>query len=115
MSRVIHADNSEFFRKLMRTFLTELGLESESLERGEDVVNAVNTGEVSFVITGLALADMSGEELIKRIIASSHPVPIITVTSNNEEAQVRRLSALGVKANILKSGNWKDDLRNILG
>jgi DNA-binding response OmpR family regulator len=99
----------------MRTFLTEQGLESESLERGEDVVNAVNTGEVSFVITGLALADMSGEELIKRIIASSHSVPIITVTSNDEEAQAKRLSALGVKANILKSGNWKDELRNILG
>ena len=114
MSRVIHADNSEFFRKLMRTFLSEMGLESESFERGEDVINAVNAGNVSFVITGLALTDMSGEELIKRIIASSHPVPVITVTSNDEASQAKRLSALGVKANILKSGNWKNDLRNIL-
>jgi DNA-binding response OmpR family regulator len=115
MSRVIHADNSEFFRKLMRSFLTEIGLESENFERGEDVVNAVNMGDVSFVITGLALADMDGEELIKRIIASSHPVPVITVTSNDEDARTKRLAALGVKASIKKSGNWKDDLRNILG
>ncbi|MDR2052740.1 MAG: response regulator [Treponema sp.] len=115
MSKVIHVDNSEFFRKLMKTFLSELGLESESFERGEDAVNVVNGGEVSFVITGLALADMSGEELIKRIIASSRPVPVITVTSNDETAQAKRLGALGVKANILKSGNWKDQLRDILG
>jgi two-component system cell cycle response regulator len=115
MSRVIHVDNSEFFRKLMKTFLSEMGLESQSFERGEDTINAVNAGEVSFVITGLALADMSGEELVKRIIASSHPVPIIAVTSNDETAQAARLSALGVKANILKSGNWKEELRNILG
>jgi DNA-binding NtrC family response regulator len=115
MSKVVHADNSEFFRKLMKSFLSELGLESESFDRGEDVINAVNTDEVSFVITGLALADMSGEELIKRIIASSRPVPVITVTSNDEMIQAKRLSALGVKANILKSGNWKGELRNILG
>jgi two-component system cell cycle response regulator len=115
MAKIIHVDNSEFFRKLMKTFLSELGLESESFDRGNDALNAVSTGEVSFVITGLALADMSGEELIKRIVASPRPVPVIAVTSNDESSQAKRLSALGVKANILKSGNWKDELRNILG
>ncbi|MDR3146528.1 MAG: response regulator [Treponema sp.] len=115
MSKVIHADSSEFFRKMMRSFLSELGLESDSFERGADVINAINTGEASFVITGLTLADMGGEELIKRIIASSRSVPVIIVTSNDEAAQAKRLSALGVRAKILKSGNWKDELRNILG
>jgi DNA-binding NarL/FixJ family response regulator len=115
MGKVIHADNSEFFRKLMRTFLSEMGFESESMERGEDVIKAINAGEASMVITGLSLADMSGEELIKRIIATPHPVQIITVTSNTEEAQAKRLSALGVMANILKSGDWKGELQNILG
>jgi CheY-like chemotaxis protein len=114
MSYIVHADNSEFFRKLMKHFLAEIGLESEGFERGEEAINAVNSGKASCIITGLALADMSGEEFIKRLVGASRQVPIIAVTSNEEENQAKRLSALGVKATILKSGDWKNELRQLL-
>jgi two-component system cell cycle response regulator len=114
MGYVIHVDNSDFFRKLMKTFLVEHGLECKSFSRGNDVVQAVNAGEASYVITGLELADMSGEELVKRLVAASCSVPIITLSSNEEEEQTKRLAALGVKATILKSGNWKEELDQLL-
>ena len=114
MKHVIHVDNSEFFRKLMKSFLSEKGLESESFEKGEDGVNAVADNKVSFVITGLSLADMSGEEFLKRLMTLPQKTPIIVVTSSDETAKHKRIKALGAKAVIMKTDNWKTELGKIL-
>jgi len=108
---VVHVDNSGFFRKVMRYFLTELGLECKSLERGEDVLDAVEAHKVSCVITGLELLDMSGEELIRKLLFATNSMTIIAVTSSSDEERAQRLAELGVKATIQKGGNWKEKLR----
>ena len=114
MKHIIHVDNSEFFRKLMKSFLAENGLEYESFEKGEDAVNAVADGRATFVITGLSLADMNGEELLKRLITLPQKTPIIVVTSSDVSEKQKILKALGVKAIIMKSGDWKTELKKLL-
>ena len=108
---VVHADNSRFFRKVIKIFLGELGIDSDSYDCGEDVLDAVSNRKVSCVITGLELADMKGEELIKQLILSGHSMTIIAVTSSINEIRIRYLEDLGVKATIQKGGNWKEKLR----
>jgi FixJ family two-component response regulator len=114
MISVIHVDNSRFFRKVMKIFLAELGMDCESFECGEDVLDAVETRKVSCIITGLELADMSGEDLIRQLLFSAHPIPIIAVTSSGDEERVRRLENLGVMTTIQKGGDWKEKLREYL-
>jgi len=108
---VVHADNSRFFRKVIRIFLSELGVDSDSFDRGEDVLDEVGKRKVSCVITGLELADMSGEDLISQLIYSGHSMTIIAVTSSENEERKSSLESMGVKATIQKGGNWKDKLR----
>ena len=108
---VIHVDNSGFFRKVMKIFLSELGLECISCDRGEDVLDAVESHKVGCIITGLELPDMSGEELIRRLLFASYSMTIIAVTSSVNEERSQRLSELGVKATIQKGGDWKEKLR----
>jgi two-component system cell cycle response regulator len=115
MSRILHVDNSEFFRKGMKALLSELACETVSFERGEDAINAIKAGGVSGIIMGLELADMSGEEFIKRLTVSVDSLPpIIVVTSDEEDTRVKRLDVLGVGAVIRKTENWKDKIRNVL-
>jgi FixJ family two-component response regulator len=114
MVSVIHVDNSGFFRKVMKAFLAGLGMSCESYELGEDVLDAVSTHKVSCVITGLELQDMSGEELIKQLLFSAHPMTIIAVTAIGDEERIERLASLGVKATIQKGSNWKEKLREYL-
>jgi len=114
MKHVIHVDNSDFFRKLMKSFLSEKGLEYEGFDRGEDAVNAVADGRAQFVITGLELSDMSGEEFLKRLMTLPKKTPIIVVTSSDEAAKLKRLEALGVKTIIMKTDDWKAELDKIL-
>jgi len=111
---VIHVDNSGFFRKLMKIFLTELGFFCETFDRGEDVLDAVESRKVSCVITGLELMDMRGEDLIKKLIFAGHPMTIIAVTSSGDEARIQHLAELGVKATIQKGSDWKEKLREYL-
>ena len=111
MSRIVHVDNSSFFRKIMKVFLTELGLESEAYDRGEDAKKAILRNKVSCVITGLELVDMSGEELIEWINMSGISMTIIAVTGSSNDKRLKDLEALGVKATITKGANWKEKLR----
>jgi FixJ family two-component response regulator len=108
---VVHVDNSAFFRKVMKIFLNELGIESEGYDRGEDVLDAVGTRKVSCVITGLELVDMSGEELIRQLLYAGHSMTIIAVTSSSNDERTQTLTELGVKGTIQKGGNWKEKLR----
>jgi FixJ family two-component response regulator len=114
MISVVHVDNSKFFRKVMTAFLAGLGMSCESYELGEDVLDAVHTRKVSCVITGLELADMSGEDLIRQLLFSAHPMTIIAVTAIGDDERIERLANLGVKATIQKGGNWKEKLREYL-
>ena len=109
--RVVHVDNSGFFRKVMKAFLTELGIDSVAYKRGEDALDAVQTDKISCVITGLELPDMSGEDFIRQLLFSGHPMTIIAVTASGDEERVLRLEDLGVKATIQKGGGWKEKLR----
>ena len=108
---VIHADNSGFFRKVLKVFLAELGIDSDGFDNGDDVLNEVGNRKVSCVITGLELSDMTGEELIRQLQYSGHSMTIIAVTSSVNEDRIKILEAMGVKATIQKGGNWKDKLR----
>ena len=108
---VIHADNSGFFRKVIKIFLDELGIDSDGFDHGEDVLNEVGNRKVSCVITGLELADMTGEELIRQLQYSGHLMTIIAVTSSVNDIRKKTLEELGVRATIQKGGDWKDKLR----
>jgi len=114
MKHIIHVDNSDFFRKLMKSFLSEKGMECESFDKGEDAVSAVSGNRATFVITGLSLADMTGEEFLKRLMTLPQKTPVIVVTSSEEAVEQKRFDALGVKAVILKSDDWKAKLEKIL-
>jgi DNA-binding response OmpR family regulator len=115
MSFIVHTDNSDFFRKLMKIFLNELGHITEGYARGEDALDLLETGKADCVITGLELADMTGEEFIRRLMVSAHTAPVIVVTARDNDIQNARLNALGVRAIILKTGDWKNSLKEQLG
>ncbi|MDR1301792.1 MAG: response regulator [Treponema sp.] len=110
MKTIIHVDNSEFFRKLMKTFFAEQGFVGEFFSHGADALKAINQEDVAVVITGMSLSDMDGDEFIKRVLTSSYKGSIIVLTSNDFEAEQKIVSLTGVKAYIPKSGAWEEAL-----
>ena len=50
MDHVVHVDNSVFFRKMMKIFLTSLGIEAESFAKGEDVLEFIMAGATAVAV-----------------------------------------------------------------
>ena len=114
MSRIIHVDNSTFFRKVTQAYLESLGHTYSGYARGEDVIDAAIAGNADCVICGLELADMNGEELIRQLAVSVSLLPVIVVSGYDDEQKNKRLQDLGVRALIQKSGDWKTALKEHL-
>ena len=113
MKKVIHVDNSDFFRKLMKNFLEKEGFEVESFDTTMEADVAILGGAMYMVIMGLAFADSSGEDFLSRT-AESYGGPIIVVSSSVDSILEEKLIALGAAGAINKSGSWQGDLRTHL-
>ena len=113
IKKIIHADNSDFFRKLMNSFLQKEGFEVESFENAQEANLAISGGTVDMFIMGLTFADIEGEELLRRA-SESFSGPIIVVSSSLDKVKEERLIAQGAKAAINKSGPWQEGLKPFL-
>ena len=113
MKSIIHIDNSEFFRKIMRRFLAAEGFEVESFSNAEDANIAISGGSASMVIAGLAIAGAEGEDFIRKV-KESYSGPFVILSSSIDPEREEALLALGVKAAISKSGTWQKNLRPLL-
>jgi DNA-binding NtrC family response regulator len=113
LKTIVHIDNSEFFRKIMKNFLTHEGFEVESFDNAEDAGMAVSGGQASMVITGLAFAGMEAEEFIRRT-RENYAGPLVVISSSLDPGKEAALRALGVKAAINKSSPWQETLKTEL-
>lgn len=109
MRKIIHVDISEFFKKQVKTFLSEQGILSESFSRGADALNAIDN-ETALILTGMTLSDMDGEDFVKKVSGSPYNIPVIALTSDQEPNEEHLWQNLGIKAHILKSGTWMEKL-----
>ncbi|GHU21017.1 hypothetical protein FACS1894164_00230 [Spirochaetia bacterium] len=111
MGRVIHVDNSGFFRRLFRHFLATRDIDSEDFDRGSQAFESIGRGGVPLIITGMFLVDMTGLDLIKQLTASPYRnIPIITLSSNTAPDMQQALHDLGVTAQLSKYGPWREEV-----
>ena len=113
MKKIIHVDNSDFFRKCVKTFLESQRFEVESYKEPQEASIAIGSGTADMVIMGLTFADINGKDfLVKTRI--SYEGPVIIISSSVDKNIEAELIALGATAAINKSGPWKADLKPFL-
>ena len=110
MKKVIHVDNSEFFRKQMASFLQAEGFEVESYDNSQEASFAIGAGSGEIVIMGLTFADSEGKEFVSKTV-KSFSGPVFVVSSSVDKKLEDELMAMGVKAAVNKSGPWKEELK----
>jgi DNA-binding NarL/FixJ family response regulator len=110
MKTIVHIDNSEFFRKQVKTFLEKEGFEVESWAKWEDAAFDLSGGAVSMIITGLTVGDLDGAALIQSML-ENFKGPIVVLSSNVDDKLSAKLKALGVKAALPKASNWQEELK----
>ncbi|MCL2380159.1 MAG: response regulator [Treponema sp.] len=112
MRKIIHVDNSAFFRKFMKSFLAREGFEAESFDSAQDANMAIAGGDFDMVIVGLTFVDAEGEKFLGKI-RQSYDGPIVVISSSVDNRE-EEIMSMGVKDAISKSGPWQDRLRRHL-
>ncbi len=102
--QILHSEYSAFFRKIIHDMLVEAGYNPISMNNGKDVYKILATEDIDVVITGLELADMTGEELIEDLRNSKFGDLPIVVISGSDISEIRqRLKGLFIDDFILKT------------
>ncbi|MFT3765004.1 MAG: sigma-54 dependent transcriptional regulator [Minicystis sp.] len=94
-SRIAVVDDDPALRKLLGLWLAEAGHEAVEFDRGASAVEGVDQTTAAVCLDlGLALDDLPGMEVLRRLRARSPDVPVIVVTAKKSvEAVVEAMKA----------------------
>jgi len=99
--RVLIVDDSSMSRKHIRRILENIGLEHfAEAENGREGMEIMQQQEFDLVLTDYNMPEMDGEEFVRFVrTQSSQPgVPILMVTSMDDEARLAQVEQEGVSA-----------------
>jgi len=102
-------------REMMHDVVMGIGHTYFSSNSSEDAFRILNENEIHFIISGLELADSSGEDLIVELLESEHKdVPVIVLTSTDNMEIRKKLFELGVVDYIVKDSITDEKLKNYI-
>ena len=110
MKKIIHVDNSEFFRKLVKSHLENEGFEVASYGNTQDANMAIGSELISMVIMGLTFTDARGEDFLNKIL-ESFAGPVVVISASVDDKKKKDLLLKGVAAAINKSSPWQQFLK----
>ncbi len=110
VKKILLAEDSPFFRGMIKNYLEGAGYEVETVENGKEALNKLLSGtKFDLIITDLEMPEMDGFELIKEV--RSNPdyknLPIIVVTSLAGEDVRRKVFEIGANSYGLKLNREK--------
>jgi DNA-binding response OmpR family regulator len=94
--RVLVVDDERFFREAIREVLAEAGIECETLESGAAGLAAARDPQVGVVVLDVALPDMSGIDVLRRLHNERPALRVIVLSSHTDQELV--LEALRLDA-----------------
>jgi two-component system KDP operon response regulator KdpE len=101
MSRVLVVDDEPAIRKVVRDALEREGHDVETAVDGASALDLFGEASFELVITDLAMPNVDGLELVRRIRAGSD-VPILVLTVRQEEREKVRLLDAGADDYVTK-------------
>jgi two-component system, chemotaxis family, sensor kinase CheA len=117
MARVLVVDDSRTVRELHRRALEAAGFEVSLAEDGFDALMQLSQdGSIGLVVTDLEMGEMDGLMLTEAIRTreSHHGLPIVVVSSDEQDSVRERAIAAGADAYIVKRGfSWSLLVRTV--
>ena len=103
--RVLLVDDSKFARKYLNQILTNIGIESiVEAEDGAQGLALLEQERFDLIVSDYNMPNVDGKEMVEHIRASDDQptIPIMMVTSEQNESQLAAIQAAGVSALISK-------------
>lgn len=106
--RILLVEDEQSLRLVMKFQLCEAGYETMMAENGLQGYELFTEHQPDLVITDLAMPEMDGLELIRRIKAISPEAPVILITAHGEVQTAVAAMKLGAEDYLTKPINWDE-------
>ena len=103
-NRILIADDNEANVELLDAFLSEIDCETQVAVDGQDTLDKVTAFKPDLILLDLNMPVMHGRELLQRIRLepSLCDIPIVILTTSNQESDILRSYELGCNSFITK-------------
>ncbi len=88
-------DDEPEMRKALHRLLTCRGYQVVEYERGEDVLDSVDSHRVDCLLLDLQLEGINGFEVLEAFLARHIHLPVIVITAHDEPGTAERVRGLG--------------------
>jgi serine phosphatase RsbU (regulator of sigma subunit)/anti-sigma regulatory factor (Ser/Thr protein kinase) len=105
--RILVVDDDSIFFQMISYFLQGLSVLTESAETLEQALKKLSQKTYDFILIDSFLPDGSGLELVPVINALEYSVPMIMVTSNDDQEYMQACFEAGISDYVLKPANLK--------
>ncbi len=113
--QILHLEYSAFFRKIIHDMLIESGFNAISTKSGQEAYKVLAQDDIDLIITGLELADMTGEALIEELRDSKYQnIPIVVITASDMTEVRQRLKGVFIDDFILKPQLTQERLEDVI-
>ena len=102
-SKILVVDDMKMIRTSIKSYLKKLGYENivEAVD-GNDAVEKHTSENPDFIFMDIVMPDLQGNEALKIIREKDKDVPIVMLTSVNDDQIMNQCKADGIKGYILK-------------
>lgn len=95
-------DDEPEMRKALRRLLACRGFRVEEYERGEDLLAALGSQPLDYLLLDLHMPGINGFDVLEASRSRQIPVPVIVITAHDEPGAAERVLALGASAYLKK-------------
>lgn len=105
---ILAVEDEQPIRKLLRTGLAAEGYSVVEARNGREALEALSTSPPDLILLDLGLPDVSGLNLLERWRAEALDLPIIILSSRNDETGIVRALELGADDYVTKPFGMKE-------
>lgn len=112
---ILHIEQSMLIREMLHDVVESIGHNYYSSISCEEAFQILEEKDIQFIITGLELADTTGEGLMEDLLKSNYrDVPVIVLTSTDNMDIRKQLFDLGVVDYIVKDTITEEKLKSYI-
>ena len=111
---VLVADNDLIDQKVVSAILVKLGLEVTAVSNGQDALEQANRNNYDLFLIDMMMPDLDGCEVTRRLHQKGLAVPIVALTGNVMQVDIRACLAAGYDEHLPKPVD-RQQLLDVLG
>jgi PAS domain S-box-containing protein len=113
-TKILVVEDDQGFNTLMQKALQRAGFQTEGVSKGSDAIARIGKIKADLMLLDYILPDMTGEEVVLRLVDQKVNVSFIIVTGHGDEKIAVKMMKLGARDYVIKTSGFMDVLPQVV-